>query len=276
MSAAARGDGHGRHRTSTGAGAVRRGRRRRRRSERGRGGRSPALRAGPSADRASSRSYASIVRANVLTVFNAILAAFGAVTLLFGDARDALFLGIIVANATIGITQEVARQARARPASRRSSRRARSWCATASARELATGEVVRATSCALRAGDQIVADGELVAAQRAAARRVGADRRVRAGARARRARASARARSSSRGAASFSVDRRRRATASPSGWPARRARSATRARRSNGPSTGCCTRSSRWSSCSARCSATRCTTGTRRCTRPWRPRPPAS
>ena len=55
----------------------------------------------------SSRSYASIVRANVLTVFNAILAVSGGLTLVFGDARDALFLGIIVANATIGISQEV-------------------------------------------------------------------------------------------------------------------------------------------------------------------------
>ena len=55
----------------------------------------------------TSRSYASIVRANVLTVFNLILAGFGVVTLIFGDARDALFLGIIVANSTIGISQEV-------------------------------------------------------------------------------------------------------------------------------------------------------------------------
>lgn len=31
---------------------------------------------------------------NVLTVFNAVLAGFGVLTLLFGDARDALFLGI--------------------------------------------------------------------------------------------------------------------------------------------------------------------------------------
>ncbi len=43
----------------------------------------------------------------MFTVFNAILAGFGAVTLIFGDARDALFLGIIVANAAIGIRQEV-------------------------------------------------------------------------------------------------------------------------------------------------------------------------
>lgn len=40
----------------------------------------------------TSRSYASIVRANVLTVFNAILAGFGAMTLALGDPRDALFL----------------------------------------------------------------------------------------------------------------------------------------------------------------------------------------
>lgn len=55
----------------------------------------------------ASRSYASIARANVLTVFNLILAAFGTLTLIFGDARDTLFLGIIVANSTIGIVQEV-------------------------------------------------------------------------------------------------------------------------------------------------------------------------
>ena len=55
----------------------------------------------------TSRSYASIARANVLTVFNLILAGFGAVTLIFGDPRDALFLGIVVANSTIGIAQEV-------------------------------------------------------------------------------------------------------------------------------------------------------------------------
>jgi hypothetical protein len=31
---------------------------------------------------------------------------FGVLTLAFGDARDALFLGIVVANAAIGIVQE--------------------------------------------------------------------------------------------------------------------------------------------------------------------------
>ena len=62
---------------------------------------------GPSRPPQTSRSYASIVRGNVFTVFNLILAVFGALTLAFGDWRDALFLGILVANSGIGIVQEV-------------------------------------------------------------------------------------------------------------------------------------------------------------------------
>src|SRR5664280_1371173 len=119
---------------------------------------------GPARKPASSRSYASIVRANVLTVFNLILAGFGAVTLLFGDARDALFLGIIVANATIGITQETrAKRALDRLATLVAPR------ATAVRdgveRQLATAEVVPGDLLRLRAGEQVVADGERVSAQ---------------------------------------------------------------------------------------------------------------
>jgi cation-transporting P-type ATPase E len=40
-------------------------------------------------------------------MFKRILAAFGALTLIFGDAPDALLLGVIVANSAIGTTQEV-------------------------------------------------------------------------------------------------------------------------------------------------------------------------
>lgn len=116
---------------------------------------------GPSPKPASSRSYTSIVRANVLTVFNAILAAFGAVTLVFGDARDALFLGIIVANATIGITQEVrAKRALDRLASLVAPRA--TVVRDGVARELATADVVQGDLVQLRAGDRVVADGEIV------------------------------------------------------------------------------------------------------------------
>ena len=62
---------------------------------------------GPIEPPATSRSVASIVRANVFTVFNAILVVFGALMLVFGDWRDALFLGIVIANSGIGIGQEL-------------------------------------------------------------------------------------------------------------------------------------------------------------------------
>ena len=112
----------------------------------------------------SSRSYASIVRANVLTVFNLILAAFGTVTLVFGDARDALFLGIIVANSGIGIAQEVrAKRALDRlsllVAPRATVRR------DGVSRALPVDEVVVGDLVLLAPGDQVVADGRLRAAQ---------------------------------------------------------------------------------------------------------------
>jgi len=112
---------------------------------------------------ASSRSYASIVRANVLTVFNLILAAFGVVTLIFGDARDALFLGIIVANSTIGISQEV----RAKRALDRLSLLVAPHATVrrdAAVRELEVEQVVVDDVALLAPGDQVVADGTLLTA----------------------------------------------------------------------------------------------------------------
>ena len=109
----------------------------------------------------SSRSYRSIVRANLFTVFNLILAAFGALTLAFGDWRDALFLGVIVANTTIGIAQE----ARAK---RALDRLALLVAPRASAvrdgqpRDVAVGEVVPGDLLRVGPGEQIVADGQLV------------------------------------------------------------------------------------------------------------------
>src|SRR5450755_4447463 len=57
--------------------------------------------------RRSSRSYASIVRANTVTIPNGILLFFGVLTIAFGSWRDALFLGILVANIAIGSFQEI-------------------------------------------------------------------------------------------------------------------------------------------------------------------------
>ena len=49
--------------------------------------------AGPAHEQATSRSYLSIAIANTFTVFNAILAGFGLATIVFGNPKDALFLG---------------------------------------------------------------------------------------------------------------------------------------------------------------------------------------
>ncbi len=118
---------------------------------------------GPGAKPASSRSYRSIVRANVLTVFNLILATFGAITLIFGDWRDALFLGVIVANTTIGIAQEV----RAKRALDRLALLVAPQATVlrdGAAREVSVAEVVPGDLVRLAAGDQVIADGQLVAA----------------------------------------------------------------------------------------------------------------
>jgi cation-transporting ATPase E len=111
----------------------------------------------------SGRSYASIVRANVLTVFNAILAGFGAITLIFGDWRDALFLGVIVANAGIGITQEVR-------AKRTLDRLALLVAPQARVRRGGVEQLVPVDGVVLgdlvlvEPGDQVVADGDLLSA----------------------------------------------------------------------------------------------------------------
>src|SRR6201996_9211782 len=59
------------------------------------------------AEQRTSRSYLSIAVANTFTVFNLILAGFGLATIIFGNPKDALFLGILVANVAIGTFQEV-------------------------------------------------------------------------------------------------------------------------------------------------------------------------
>jgi cation-transporting ATPase E len=54
-----------------------------------------------------TRTYGQIVRANVLTRFNALLGAMLAIILVVGPFQDALFGFVLVANAAIGIVQEV-------------------------------------------------------------------------------------------------------------------------------------------------------------------------
>ena len=122
-----------------------------------------ALAARPARRTSSGRSYASIVRHNVFTLPNTILGVVGIATLALGEAADALFLGIVVANAAIGATQEIrAKRALDRLAAlvkprARVVRDGRERDVDAA--DVVVGDLVR-----LHAGDQVVADGELLSA----------------------------------------------------------------------------------------------------------------
>jgi cation-transporting P-type ATPase E len=114
-------------------------------------------------EQATSRSYLSIAIANTFTVFNAILAGFGIATIIFGNPKDALFLGILVANVAIGTFQEVR-------AKRALDKLAALVVAKATVirdgepRQVAVEEVVVGDLVRIASGDQIPADGKLVRA----------------------------------------------------------------------------------------------------------------
>ncbi|MFB4271056.1 HAD-IC family P-type ATPase [Nonomuraea sp. GTA35] len=57
--------------------------------------------------RRSSRSLSAILRANVFTLFNLVIGVLWALILIFGEWQDSLFGLVIVANALIGIIQEL-------------------------------------------------------------------------------------------------------------------------------------------------------------------------
>jgi cation-transporting P-type ATPase E len=117
----------------------------------------------PQREQATSRSYTSIAIANTFTVFNAILAGFGAATIIWGNPKDALFLGILVANVAIGTFQEVR-------AKRTLDKLAALVVAKATVvrdgapRQVPVGEVVVGDLVRIGSGDQIPADGDLVRA----------------------------------------------------------------------------------------------------------------
>ena len=109
----------------------------------------------------SGRSTASIVRANVVTPFNAVLLALGGLTLAFSDWRDALFLGIVVANSGIGIWQELRAKRKLDALAALVAPRA-TVVRDGRDRPVAVDEVVTGDLVRVGAGDQVVADGTLV------------------------------------------------------------------------------------------------------------------
>ena len=101
-----------------------------------------------------------IVRANVFTPINLIVAILAALVILAGSPKDALFGGVIIANSVIGVyarsrAKKVLDQLRVVNAPAQRARRAR-WQGgrTSDARVLVQDDVVE-----LRTGAQVVADG---------------------------------------------------------------------------------------------------------------------
>jgi cation-transporting ATPase E len=112
-------------------------------------------------DDSSSRSLGEIVRSNVLTRFNALIAALAVVVLVVGSPRDALFAVVMVSNAIIGIAQEL-----------RSKRTLDALSVVAAPRltvirdgaptVVGRHEVVLDDLVVLAPGDQLVVDGNIV------------------------------------------------------------------------------------------------------------------
>ncbi|HEY9473266.1 MAG TPA: cation-translocating P-type ATPase [Mycobacteriales bacterium] len=112
----------------------------------------------------SSRSVSAIVRANVLTRFNALIGTLFVAILVVGPVQDSLFGFVILANTGIGIVQELR-------AKRTLDRLAVLGAATARVRrdgrvvELAPAGVVLDDVLLLGPGDKVVVDGTLLSAQ---------------------------------------------------------------------------------------------------------------
>jgi cation-transporting P-type ATPase E len=109
----------------------------------------------------TSRSAWNIVRANVFTLFNGIVAACFLVLLLLGRWQDALFGIAALSNAVIGCVQEFRAKAALDRLALLNAPRARVRRDGVDA-EIAPGDVVRDDLLVLRAGDQVPADATVV------------------------------------------------------------------------------------------------------------------
>ena len=108
----------------------------------------------------SSRSVASIVRANTFTLFNLILATFLLLILISGQYADGLFAGVLVANTSIGIVQELRAKRALDRAALLVAPRARVVRSGVESL-VAIDEVVEGDLVSLRPGDQVIADGRV-------------------------------------------------------------------------------------------------------------------
>jgi len=110
--------------------------------------------------RRTSRPVSDIVRANVLTRFNAIVGSLCAVVLVTGHPQDALFGLVVVANTGIGVVQELrAKRTLDRLAvlGEEPARVVRDGAQT----QVRPGEIVRGDRILIGSGDRVLVDGEV-------------------------------------------------------------------------------------------------------------------
>ena len=112
----------------------------------------------------SSRSLASIVAANVFTLFNAIIAGFFVLNIGLGLYADAIFGLIAVVNSSIGIYQEKKAKETLDEIAVLVAPKAR-VIRDGAETELTATEVVPGDVVAVGPGDQLVADGEVIASR---------------------------------------------------------------------------------------------------------------
>ena len=109
------------------------------------------------------RTVGQIVRNNVLTPVNAIIGSMFVLIMLAGFPADALFAGVVVSNSVIGIAQELKARRTLNKLAVLSAPKAR-VVREGRTRQVGTSEVVADDILELQPGDQVVVDGEVVAA----------------------------------------------------------------------------------------------------------------
>ncbi len=110
-----------------------------------------------------TRTMTQILRANILNPVNAIMLTLFAVIMVAGFPSDGLFVGVVVSNAVIGIAQELKARRELRRLEVLNAPSAR-VCRDGVTTEVAIDQVVADDMCEIASGDQLVVDGEVIAA----------------------------------------------------------------------------------------------------------------
>ncbi|MCW2491979.1 MAG: ctpE [Frankiales bacterium] len=115
------------------------------------------------ADSRTSRTILEIVRTNVFTVFNAVLVTLVVVILFTGRWQNGLFGLVVIANAAIGIVQELRAKRTLDRLAVLNAAHAQVIRDGQPAAEIAVAEIVLDDLIVLRTGDQVAADGSVQA-----------------------------------------------------------------------------------------------------------------